>query len=33
MNMAYRHEATQPPTSELLSRVHGIFRAAGCRVR
>jgi pyruvate formate lyase activating enzyme len=33
MNLPYRHEATQPPTPELISRVHGIFREAGCRVR
>jgi len=33
MGLEYKHADTQPPTPELINRVMGQFRAAGCRVR
>jgi pyruvate formate lyase activating enzyme len=33
MNLEYRHNDTQPPTRELVNRVIGQFRDAGCRAR
>jgi pyruvate formate lyase activating enzyme len=33
MGLPYEHEKTQAPTPDLLSRVIGQFRAAGCNVR
>src|SRR5215470_6263523 len=33
MGLEYKHRDTQPPTPELINRVIGQFRAAGCRVR
>jgi pyruvate formate lyase activating enzyme len=33
MKLEYKHLNTQPPTSELISRVIEQFRAAGCRAR
>src|SRR5712672_2398040 len=33
MNLEYKHQDTPNPTRELVSRVIGQFRAAGCRVR
>ena len=33
MNLEYKHADTQPPTPDLINRVIGQFRAAGCRVR
>jgi pyruvate formate lyase activating enzyme len=33
MNLEYRHTDTQPPTRELVNRVIGQFRDAGCRAR
>jgi pyruvate formate lyase activating enzyme len=33
IGLEYKHADTQPPTPELINRVMGQFRAAGCRVR
>jgi pyruvate formate lyase activating enzyme len=33
MGLEYKHQDTQPPTPELISRVLEQFRAAGCRAR
>jgi pyruvate formate lyase activating enzyme len=33
INLEYRHTDTQPPTRELVNRVIGQFRDAGCRAR
>ena len=33
MGLPYEHEHTPPPTPELIDRVVGQFRAAGCKVR
>ena len=33
MGLEYKHFDTQPPSRELVDRVIGQFRAAGCRVR
>jgi pyruvate formate lyase activating enzyme len=33
MGLPYLHETTQTPTPDLISRVIGQFRAAGCNVR
>jgi pyruvate formate lyase activating enzyme len=33
MGLPYVHEKTPPPTPDLISRVIGQFRAAGCNVR
>lgn len=33
MGLPYEHEKTQTPTPDLISRVIGQFRAAGCNVR
>jgi pyruvate formate lyase activating enzyme len=33
MNLEYRHADTQPPTRELVNRVIGQFRDAGCQAR
>jgi pyruvate formate lyase activating enzyme len=33
MNLEYKHADTQPPTPDLINRVLGQFREAGCRVR
>ena len=33
MKLDYKNAKTPPPDSELVTRVHGQFRAAGCRVR
>lgn len=33
MNIEYKHADTQPPTRELVSRVIGQFRDAGCNAR
>jgi pyruvate formate lyase activating enzyme len=33
MGLPYVHENTPSPTPDLLSRVIGQFRAAGCNVR
>ena len=33
MHLEYKHEHTLPPTPDLIERVIGQFRAAGCRTR
>lgn len=33
MGLEYKHLNTEAPSRELLERVHGQFRSAGCRVR
>jgi pyruvate formate lyase activating enzyme len=33
MNLEYKHADTQPPTRELVNRVIGQFRDAGCKAR
>jgi pyruvate formate lyase activating enzyme len=33
MNLEYKHADTQPPTRELVNRVIGQFRDAGCQAR
>ena len=33
MNLEYRHADTQPPTRELVNRVLGQLRDAGCNAR
>ena len=33
MNLEYKHADTAPPSSELIGRVLGQFRAAGCKAR
>jgi pyruvate formate lyase activating enzyme len=33
MNLPYKHDATPPPSPELIARVHGQFKNAGCQVR
>lgn len=33
MGLPYEHEKTQSPTPDLINRVIGQFRAAGCKVR
>jgi pyruvate formate lyase activating enzyme len=33
MGLEYKHLDTQPPSKDLVSRVIGQFRAAGCQAR